>query len=132
MQLPAPFVVHADFESILKPLNEGVDVTQGVETGIESSSHVFQEHIPCSFAHKIVSSVDPDFSQALVLCRGEDAAEKFVRDSQLEAKQLFDEYIAPPKPMRLTATESRSFANAIISHICTKPLVPGHCHITGN
>ena len=31
-QLPAPFVVYADFESILKPVNE--DVTQGVVTGI--------------------------------------------------------------------------------------------------
>ena len=80
-QLPAPFAVYTDFESILKPVNEDVDVTQGVETGMESASHVFQEHIACSF-------VDP----------GEDAAEKFVRDLQLEAKQLFDEYIATPKP----------------------------------
>ena len=31
-QLPAPFVVYADFESILKPVNE--DVMQGVDTGI--------------------------------------------------------------------------------------------------
>ena len=30
--------------------------------------------------------------------RGEDAAEKFVCDLQLEAKQLFDEFIAAPKP----------------------------------
>ena len=35
----------------------------------------------------------------------ENAAEKFVRDLQQEAKQLFDEYIATPKPMLLTATE---------------------------
>ena len=46
-QLQAPFVVYADFESILKPVNEDVDVTQGVHTDI-SSSHVFQEHILCS------------------------------------------------------------------------------------
>ena len=37
---------------------------------------------------------------------GEDVAEKFVRDLQQEAKQSFDEYIATPKPMLLTATES--------------------------
>ena len=83
-QLPAHFVVYADFvvyanfESILKPVNEDVDVTQGVETGIETSSHVFHEHIRCSFAYQIVSSVDPDFSRPLVLYRGEDAAEMFV------------------------------------------------------
>ena len=33
-QLPAPFVVYADFESLLKPVNEDIDVTQGVDTGI--------------------------------------------------------------------------------------------------
>ena len=59
--------MYADFESILKPENEDVDVTQGVDTGIESSSHDFQEHIPCSFAYKIVGSVDPDFSVIGVL-----------------------------------------------------------------
>ena len=63
-QLPAPFVVYADFESIIKPVNEDADVTQGVDT--ESSSHIFQEHIPCSLVYKIVSSVNPDFSRPLV------------------------------------------------------------------
>ena len=53
--------------------------------------------------------------------RGDNAAEKFVRDLQQEAKQLFDEYIATPKPMLLTTTELRSFNNATTCHICTKP-----------
>ena len=48
-QLPASFVVYADFELIFKPDDKGVDTTQGVEVGGESSSHDFQEHIPCSF-----------------------------------------------------------------------------------
>ena len=45
-------------------------------------SHVFQEHIPCIFAYKVVSSVDPNFSRPLVMYRGENAAEKSVRDLQ--------------------------------------------------
>ena len=68
--------------------------------------------------------------------RGEDAAENFVCDWQLEAKHLFDEYIAAPKPMLLTAAESRWFANTTICHICTKRFgddkMRDHCHITGN
>ena len=135
-QLPAPFVVYADFESILKPVDTDVDTTQGVEVGGESSSHVFQEHIPCNFAYQVVSSVDPNFSRPLVMYRGEHAAEKFVCDLQLEAKQLFDEDIAAPKPMMVTATELRSFKNATTCHICTKPLgddkVRDHCHIAGS
>ena len=63
-QLPARFVVCADFESILKPVNEDVDVTHGVDTGIETSSHVVQEHIPCSFSYKIVSSRSRFFTTA--------------------------------------------------------------------
>ena len=39
------------FESILKPINEDVDVTQVVDIGIESSTHTFQEHTPCSFSY---------------------------------------------------------------------------------
>ena len=38
---------------------------------------------------------------------GEDVADMFVRKLQLEAEQLIDEYIATPKPMLLTATESQ-------------------------
>ena len=67
--------------------------------------------------------------------RGEDAAEKFVRDLQQEAKQLFDEYIATPKPILLTATELRSFNNTATCHICTKALgddkLRDHCHNVG-
>ena len=61
-QLPAPFVVYADFEEVLKPDDKNV--------GYESSSHVFQQHIPCSFVYKVVGSVDPNFSQPLVMYRG--------------------------------------------------------------
>ena len=67
--------------------------------------------------------------------RGEDAAEKFVCDLQQEAKQLFDECIATPKPMLLTAAELRSFEHANTCHIYTTPLgddkVRDQCHIVG-
>ena len=134
-KLSAPFIVYADFESILKPVNEGFDVTQGVSTGTASSKTVYQEHVPCSFAYKVVSSVDPDFSRPLVMYRGADAADKFVRDLQQEAKQLCDEYIATPKTMIFSTADSLSFTNATTCHICGKPLagdrVRDHYHITG-
>ena len=112
------------------------DVTQDVSTGTASSTTVYQEHVPCSFAYKVVSSVDPDFSRPLVMYRGENAAEKFVRDLQKEAKQLCDEYIAKPKTMIFSTEDSLSFTNATTCHICTKPLtdddrVHDRCHITG-
>ena len=77
--MPAPFLVYADFESILKPVDNDVDTAQGVEVVGEASSRVFQEHIPSHSSW-------------------ENAAEKFERDLHQKAKQLFDEYIATPKP----------------------------------
>ena len=38
--------------------------------------------------------------------RGEDAAEKCVRDLQQEAKQLSEEYLTTPKPMVFSMTNS--------------------------
>ena len=68
--------------------------------------------------------------------RGEDAADKFVRDLQKEAKQLCDEYIAKPNTMIFSTEDSLPFTNATTCHIRTKPLtdddrVRDHCHITG-
>ena len=132
-QLSSSFVVYADFESILMPVNEGVDVTQGVSTGTASSTTVYQEHVLCSFAYNVVSSVDPDFSRPLIMYLGEDATDKFVRDLQQEAKHLHAEYIATPI---FNTVDSLSFTNATTCHICTKPLAAGdrvrdYCHITG-
>ena len=111
-------------------------MTQCVSTGTAYSTTVYQEHVPRSFAYKVVSSVDPDFSRPFVMCRGEDASDKFVRDLQKEAKQLCYEYIATTKTMIFSTEDSLSFTNATTCHICTKPLVDddqvcNHCHITG-
>ena len=54
--------------------------------------------------------------------RGEDAADKFVRDLQKEAKQLCDEYITKPKTMIFSTEDSLSFTNVTTCRICTKPL----------
>ena len=76
-QLQAPFEVYADFESVLEALGD-VDTTQGVSLGEESSTTPYQEHVACSFAYKIVSSVLQDVNKPIVYYRGEDAAGEFV------------------------------------------------------
>ena len=45
-QVEDPFVVYADFESILLPMNEGTEKTKKV-----------QEHEACSFSYCIVSRI---------------------------------------------------------------------------
>ena len=114
-----------------------MDTTQGVAMGCDETTPAagpFQEHIPCSFAYKLVSSVVPDFSKPLFSYRGEDAGEIFLRQLQEEAEQVFQEYIATPQQLpALTEAELRSFHTAINCHICNQPLggdkVRDHCHI---
>ena len=103
-QLPAPFVVCADFESVLKPLRD-MDTTQGVEEEGKPSIVPYQEHIASSFAYKIVSSVVPDFNKPIVWYRGEVAADEFVRVFQREAEKLCTDYIETPQEMEFSEDE---------------------------
>ena len=91
--LAAPFVVYADFESVLKPVS-GINTTQGVTSGIDSSVTSYQEHIACCYLYKIVSII-PD--KPKVWYRGEGAAEKFISELQHEAEEICGEYICTPQ-----------------------------------
>ena len=142
-QLTAPFIVYADFESILQRLDddEALDTTHGAAVGGGdepiAASRFFQEHLPCSFAYNVVSRVVPDFSRPLVSHRGGYAGELFIRKLQEEAEKLFQEYIDTPQQLEeLTDAELRSFLTVTNCHICNQSLrgdkVRGHCHIVGN
>ena len=71
-QLPVPFKIYADFECILHPTsstkinNENISYTQK-----------YQNHIPCSFAYKVIC-VDKKFSKDIIVYRGKDAIYKFI------------------------------------------------------
>ena len=65
--IPVPFKFYADFECNLK----------SVQSYEGSCSKKYQDHIPCSFAYKLVC-VDDKFSKLIVVFRGENAAFKFI------------------------------------------------------
>ena len=58
-KVPAPFKIYADFESLLKK----VDI--GVNNDYFSYTSKYQDHIPCSFAYKLVC-VNDKYSKDLV------------------------------------------------------------------
>ena len=66
-QIPVPFKIYADFECNLK----------SVESYEGFYSKKYQDHIPCSFAYKLVC-VDDKFSKPIVVYSGENAAYKFI------------------------------------------------------
>ena len=67
-QIPVPFKIYADFECNL----ESVESYEG------SYSKKYQDHIPCSFAYKLVC-VDDEFTKPIVAFRGKNAAYKFLK-----------------------------------------------------
>ena len=66
-QIPVPFKIYAEFECILK----------SVESYEGSYLKEYQDHVPCSFAYKLMC-VDDEFTKPIAVFRGEDAAYKFI------------------------------------------------------
>ena len=74
-QILVPFKIYADFECNLKIVecNEG------------SYTKKYQDHIPCSFAYKVVC-IDDKFTKPIIVYRGENAAYEFIRTILKEYK----------------------------------------------
>ena len=62
-QIPVPFKIYADFEYNLK----SIKCKEG------SYTEKYQDHIPCSFAYKIVC-IDNRFSKPTIIYKDENAA----------------------------------------------------------
>ena len=67
-QLPVPFKIYADSECNLRD----VEICEG------SYTKKYHEHVPCSFAYKIVC-IDDRFTKSIVTYRGENSADEFIK-----------------------------------------------------
>ena len=67
-QIPVPRKIYADFESNLRV----------VESYEGSYTKEYQDHVPCSFAYKVVC-VDDRFTKPIVVYRGKNAAYEFIK-----------------------------------------------------
>ena len=67
-QIPVPFKIYADFECNLK----NVECYEGTYT------KKYHEHVPCSYAYKVVC-IDDRFTKPIVAYRGENAAFEFIK-----------------------------------------------------
>ena len=89
--IPVPFKFYADFECNLK----------SVQSYEGSCSKKYQDHIPCSFAYKLVCD-DNEFTKPIIVFRGENAAYKFI-------EKILKEYEYCHKVMKKTLTKIRSY-----------------------
>ena len=125
-QMLVPFKIYVDFESNLK----AVEIYEGFH------SNKFQDHVPCSFACKVVC-IDDKFTKAIVAFRGKNAAHEFV-------KVILSKYEYCKKVMKkhfnknlIMSEKEEQFQSSNISWICEKLIdfddekVRDHCHVTG-
>lgn len=122
-----PFVVYADFETILQPY-------QGCEPNSTSSYTVTrQKHIPAAFAYKIVCSYDDGLNN-FVQYRGADCEDKFLEYLYSDVERIYN-ILADEVPMIFSDHDAKTHACATLCHICDQLLlfdkVRDHCHLTG-
>ena len=110
-QIPVPFKFYADFECILK----------NVENYYGFCSKKYQGYIPCSFTYKLVC-FDDRFSKPIVVFRGKNAAFKFI-------EAILKEYEYCKKVMKkhfnknlIMTEEEEQFQSSNTCWICEKAI----------
>ena len=96
----------------------------------------YQDHIPCSFAYKVVC-VDNKFSKDVVLCRGKNAVLKFIISTFKEydyCRGVMKKHVN--NNLVVTSEQNQEFERSNICWICGKLIdygkkVRNHCHISG-
>ena len=131
-QMPAPFVIYADFEAI----TEKVYGCQPDDA--KSYTDKYQKHTGCSYGYKLVYCYDDKYSKSVKIYRGENSISYFMLD-MLSGVEYCQKIIATEfqKPLQMTDEEEELFKAAEECHICggkyldTEVRVRDHCHITG-
>ena len=131
-QLPAPFVIYADFEAITQK------ITTCEQDNGKSYTQTHQRHEACGFGYKVVCHYDKTYSKPTIAYRGSGAVSIFlismfleVQDCQRVIKENFN------KPLNLTEIEGEEFQKPTHCWICNGKYksddtpVRDHCHITG-
>ena len=124
------FVIYADFESLLIPLDKEEQLLS--ETTCTTKTH---KHVPCAFSYIVVSSFKK-LCKAPVVYRGKDAVDKFIQYLQREEDEILDT-LYRYKPLKMTEKDWDVFLKSDTCHICNKKIakntirVRDHCHITG-
>ena len=128
-QFKVPFIIYADFESILEPIqgpgnNPRISSTRGVNVHTPSGW--------CIYSHFAYGKVKNPLKEY----RGKDCISKFCEHITAEAHSLYESF--PEKPMEpLTKAQLKEYKHVTKCHICFRPFrernqkVRDHCHYSG-
>jgi Rho termination factor, N-terminal domain len=126
-----PFVVYADFESFIKP----IDTCQPDPS--KPYTNKFQKHEPSSICYKIVTADNINYNRAGIITaenENDDVAHMFI-DCLIEHVREIYHMFKSPEDMIFAENDEKLFEEATTCHICDEELgddkVRDHCHITG-
>ena len=153
-QFKVPFIMYADFESILEPIqgasnNPNISSTRGINVHTPSGWCLYskfaytQRHVAWAPAEPSTgrgtkhrcSPAHGNLDNPLTQYRGSDCVEKFCEHIISEAKRLYTSF--PEQPMTpLTKLQLKEHRKATKCHICFKTFddrgeVRDHCHYSG-
>lgn len=122
-----PFVIYADFETLLKPVH-------GCEPDPCCSYTAKQQlHVPAAFAYHIVCSFDENLNKFRQY-RGPDCVIKFIEFLLKDVKEIYC-ILNTEIPIIFSEENAKAHASASKCHICNELLffdkVRDHCHLTG-
>ena len=126
-QMPVPFKIYADFECNLR----------AVESYDGSYTKKYQDHVPYSFAYKVVFN-DHKFTKPIVVYRDENPAYEFIKALPKKckySKQVINKHFI--KNLIMNEEEEHLFQQSNSCWICKKLIdnddqkVRDHCHVTG-
>ena len=141
--LPVPFGIYADFECTTEKISgcqppPMKKPKKGRPPEERSYTEKYQKHTACSFGYKVVCHYDEKYSGDVVIYRGEDCIQKFMKCMFEEVKNcqsiIRDNF---NKPLKMTKKNEKAFKKATHCHICEKRYklddvpVRDHCHVTG-
>ena len=122
--IPAPFKIYADVGCLLKNVDSRIN---------NDCFNQYQDHIPCSFAYKLVC-VNDICSKDLVLYRGKNAVIQSIFKEHSYCNSVMKKRFN--KNVIMTVNEEEEFERSNICWICNKLIenddkVRDHFHITG-
>ena len=125
--MDVPFVIYADFECILKKVNETVS----------SKTVVVQKHLPYAYSYFIQCNYNDQLSKFKIY-HGTDASSHFFKSLVEDVKDIYEEHLCRDKKVameQLTESQLAFHYNTLNCHICDNELledrVADHCHWTG-
>ena len=125
-QILVPFKIYADLKCNLR----GVECYEG------SYTKKYQDHIPCSFAYKVVC-VDDRFTELIVVYRGENSAYEFIKAIPKEYKYCRKIMNKHFNKSLIMSEEEKHFQLSNSCWFCKKLIdndeekIKDHCHVTG-